>query len=137
MRTVKELLNDGKKVYVFLGNEKIIQRFSFDAEKEGITFGDGVKPTQRPLDDIMALNPDGTICFLGFAGRMNYWSNKEAVRIDYEKYVGGDDDYVIVSKEKDIVTQMVDGIMKEEKGNEGLRKKLSFRAFEFLMFEDD
>lgn len=66
-----------------------------DAEREGITYGDGVKPTERPVDDIMALNSDGTISFLGWAGRMAYHYSKDTVkRIDYERYICGDNDYL-------------------------------------------
>lgn len=64
--------------------------------REGIIYGDGVKPTERPVDDIMALHDDGTICFLGWAGRMAYHYSKDTVkRIDYEKYVNGETEYLI------------------------------------------
>ena len=45
---------------------------------------------------IMALHDDGTICFLGWAGRMSYHYNKSTIkRIDYEKYIDGKEDYLI------------------------------------------
>lgn len=44
----------------------------------------------------MALKADGTICFLGWAGHMCYHYGKNAaIRIDYEKYIDGSEDYVI------------------------------------------
>ncbi len=44
----------------------------------------------------MALQPNGTICFLGWAGRMCYHYNKENVlRIDYERYIDGEENYII------------------------------------------
>ena len=96
MRTIRELIKEEKKVYIYLCNKATEDRFISDAEREGITFGDGVKPTERPVDDIMALHDDGTICFLGWAGRMAYHYNKSAAkRIDYEKYINGDVDYLI------------------------------------------
>lgn len=96
MRTIKELLKNEKKVYIYLRNRTTEYRFMSDAEHEGITYGDGVKPTERPVDDIMALHDDGTICFLGWAGRMAYHYSKDAVkRIDYEKYINGDAEYLI------------------------------------------
>lgn len=95
MRTIKELVKSEKKVYIFLRNKTIENRFMSVAEQEGITYGDGVKPTERPVDDIMALHDDGTICFLGWAGRMAYHYSKDTVkRIDYERYICGDDDYL-------------------------------------------
>ena len=37
---------------------------------------------------LMALKPDGTICFLGWAGRMCYHNRRDKIlRIDYEKYI--------------------------------------------------
>lgn len=96
MRTIRQLINSEKKVYIFLKNKAIQARFMSDAEREGITFGDKAKPTERQADDIMALNSDGTICFLGWAGRMCYrYVGDTAIRIDYEKYIDGADDYLI------------------------------------------
>ena len=76
MRTIRNLIKEEKKVYVFLRNKATEVRFVNDAERESITFGDGVKPTERQIDDIMALLNDGTICFLGWAGRMAYHYSK-------------------------------------------------------------
>lgn len=96
MRTIRELIDQEKHVYIFLRTEELQNQFMRDAEREGITYGDGTKSTERKVDDKMALQADGTICFLGFAGRMSYHYNKESViRVDYEKYIAGDDDYII------------------------------------------
>ena len=96
MRTIRQLINSEKKVYIFLEIKAIQSRFMSDAEREGITFGNKVKPTERQADDIMTLNADGTICFLGWAGRMCYrYGGDTAIRIDYEKYIDGADDYLI------------------------------------------
>ena len=96
MRTIRQLINSDKKVYIFLKNKAIQSRFMSDAEGEGITFGDKVKPTKRQADDIMALNADEMICFLGWAGRMCYhYGGNTAIRIDYEKYIDDADDYVV------------------------------------------
>ena len=96
MRTIKKLINTEKKVYILLKNKAIQYRFMSDAEREGITYGDNVKPTERKVGGIMALQPNGTICFLGWAGRMCYHYNKENVlRIDYERYIDGAENYII------------------------------------------
>lgn len=96
MRTIRNLIKEEKKVYVFLRNKATEVRFVNDAERESITFGDGVKPTERQIDDIMALHNDGTICFLGWAGRMAYHYSKGKIkRIDYERYIEGLNDYLI------------------------------------------
>ena len=96
MRTIKQLINNEKKVYILLNNKAIQYRFMSDAEREGIMYGNNVKPTELPVEDIMALKPDGTICFLGWAGHACfYYGGKTAIRIDYEKYIDGMDDYII------------------------------------------
>ena len=96
MRTIKQLIRRDRKVYIYLRNEAVRQRFSHDADNEGITFEDKVKATERPVDDVMALLPGGKICFLGFVGHMLFGSSSpEAIRIDYEKYINGDECYTI------------------------------------------
>ena len=90
MRTIRNLINSEKKVYILLNSKAIRYRFMSDAEREGITYGDGVSATEREAEDIMVLGTEGTICFLGFAGRMNYHYNKnKAICVDYEKYIDG------------------------------------------------
>ena len=60
-----------------------------DAEREGITYSDGSSPTELAAEDIMALHPDKTIAFLGWAGRVRYHHIKDtAVCIDYAEYIG-------------------------------------------------
>ena len=86
MRKIKDLINNEKHVYIILKNEAVAKRFVEDAEAEGITFSDGSKPSDKPLDDIISLLPDGTICYAGFVGRMCRHS-KQCLCIDYEEYI--------------------------------------------------
>ncbi len=86
MRKIKDLINNEKKVYILLKNEQIAKRFLSDAQAEGITFSDGSKPIDNAPDDIIALLPNGTICYVGWAGRICYHSN-QCIRIDYEEYI--------------------------------------------------
>lgn len=96
MRKIRDLINNEKKVYIYLRNKATEYRFMSDADREGITYGDGVKTTERAVDDIMALHNDCTICFLGWAGRMAYHYSKDTVkRVDYEKYINGETEYLI------------------------------------------
>ncbi len=99
MRTIKQLIQNDKKVYIYLRNETVRQRYSHDADNEGITFEDKVKATERPVDDVMALLPGGKICFLGVVGHTLFGSSSpEAIRIDYEKYINSDECYTIREK---------------------------------------
>ena len=101
MRTVRNLVNknDGK-VYVYLTNDEIGNKFMRQAEKEGFTFGDGARPTDRCYAEIMAVNDNCTINFVGSIGRMAFGSGAEAVgnrklfRVDFEKYANGESDYL-------------------------------------------
>lgn len=99
MRTIRELIGKEKKVYILLKSKAIRYRFMSDAALEGISYGDGVSATDREVEDIMALRPDGTICFLGWAGHMCYHHSEGSVlRIDYEKYISNAEDYIIQSR---------------------------------------
>jgi len=96
MRTIKELIIKEKKVYILLSTKAIQYRFMSDAEREGITYGDKKTAAELMAEDIMALRPDGTICFLGWAGRIYYHHNKNDVLcIDYEKYIEGAENYTV------------------------------------------
>lgn len=94
-RSIKNLIpQKDEKVYILLKDEAIRHRFMSDADTAGITYENGTKASGREADDIMALFPNGTICFVGFAGRMNFQASK-VLRIDYEKYMNGKKDYII------------------------------------------
>lgn len=93
MRKIKELANN-EKIYVYLATEEIGKRFFRQAEDEGFTFGDGAKPTSRHYSDIMAVNPDGTINYVGSYGRMAFGANA-VNKIDYQRFSDGYDDYMI------------------------------------------
>ena len=96
MRRIRELIREDKKVYILLPNMTIQHRFMSDATYEGIVYGDGVPATERPVEDIMSLRPDGTICFLGWAGRMrSHYAAADSIKVDYEKYINGAVDYIV------------------------------------------
>ena len=99
MRTVSNLLNLNGHVFVHLGSHNLVTIFLKNAEAEGFTYRDGKKPTDKGGDDIMALNRDWTINYLGWAGHMafRYPSaviGEPLVRVDYGKYLSGTDDYM-------------------------------------------
>ena len=88
MKTIKELANMGERVYVHLKDEETAQRFLRDAEAEGFTFGDGVRPTERYWSDLYAIHPDGTLNYVGTVGRIEYGSGVDSVvRIDYSQVI--------------------------------------------------
>ena len=99
MRTISYLSKLTGRVYVYLANAEIGHRFLQQAEAEGFTYTDGVKPTERGYESIMAINHDKTINFVGTNGRIAFQSGAKTVgseqllRIDYEEYLSGADDY--------------------------------------------
>ena len=100
MRNVTKISKLNGKVYVYLKDEVIARRFLKDAENEGFTFGDGEKPTARPGNNLYVVNRNWTISHVGWAGHMAFQSAKyvgeqELIRVDYEKYLLGEDDYII------------------------------------------
>lgn len=80
------------KIYVYLANEDVGKQFLLDAENEGFTFCDGIKPTARTPANIMAVNRDNTINYVGFVGRIAFQAasnidNKPLVKIDYREII--------------------------------------------------
>ncbi len=100
-RTVRELSRLQGRVYVFLKDDLTGERFLRAAEAEGFTFGDGVRPTERHYSQVMAVNADGTLCFVGGAG-MTAFGAKAAqvgdcplVRVDFDRYLSGEDPFIL------------------------------------------
>ena len=114
MRNVTELSKLNVKVYVYLKDEMIARRFLQDAENEGFTFGDGEKPTARPGNNLYVVNCDWTISHVGWAGHMAFQSAKyvgeqELIRVDYERYLSEEEDFIInkikdMSNERNVIS---------------------------------
>ena len=80
------------KIYVYLATEDVGKQFLQDVENEGFTFCDGEKPTARTPANIMAINQNMTINYVGFVGRIAYQAasnigNKPLVKIDYQEII--------------------------------------------------
>lgn len=104
-RTIKELAKQNGRVYVYLADTETGNKFMTQAESEGFTFADGIKPTERCYAEIMAVNRDITINFVGTNGRIAFGSgvktvgNEELIRVDFKKYSAGDEDYFFSGKD--------------------------------------
>ena len=98
-RTITELSKMNGRVYVYLANVAIGEQFLQQAEDEGFTFADGAKPTERCYAEIMAVNGNKTINFVGANGRIAFGSgakkigDQKLIRVDYEKYLTDAADY--------------------------------------------
>lgn len=89
------------KIYIYLANEKIGKQFMQDAESEGYRFGK-IKPTENGRSNIIALESKKQLSYVGFVGHMNFrcngGSDEGLTRIDYEKYVNGDKNFLFYGK---------------------------------------
>lgn len=96
MRSIKELVDSNpKRVYVYLKDEKTATAFVKDAMTEGYTYEDGVALSKREPDDFYAVNRNKTINFVNGIGRIAFQCNADHItRIDYAKYIGGEDDFL-------------------------------------------
>ena len=96
MRTIKQFIKKADKVYFYMKDKETCQRFYRDAEREGITFC-GQKPTQKETTDIIALLPEGEICYVGCAGHMcfHHGGMEGVIRIDYAKYADNDEEFIL------------------------------------------
>ena len=100
-RTIKNLAKQKGRVYVYLANKEIGDKFINQAEAEGFTFEDGVSPTnhERGYETIMAINHNGTLNYVGTSGRIAFGGGfkkigeERLIRVDFEKYIAGDEDY--------------------------------------------
>lgn len=95
MRTISCLLKHEGRVYIYLNSPAISRQFRADAEREGFTLsGNGDS-------DIYALNRDRTMNSVGYVGHVLFHNTDQnladgtpVIRVDYEKLIAGDKDYL-------------------------------------------
>ena len=99
-RTLKALSALDARVYVYCPDHRTKQQFIEDAENEYLRYRDGVSLKEREPEDIMALNRDGTVNFVGYVGHLAFRTttkkvgDKTLLRVDYRKYTAGDKDFI-------------------------------------------
>lgn len=95
---IKSLSEKRGRVYVYLDDEKTCDRFLKKAEEEGFTFGDGIRPTEKPHSRIIAVNHNRTLNYVGGMGHIAFGSgvkrlgDEKLIRVDYRKYEAGERD---------------------------------------------
>ena len=95
MRTIKQFNGQANHIYFKMSSRGVCKQFYEQAEKEGLLFG-GINPTYKETSDLVALLPNGEICYVGWAGRMCYHNSHEGViKIDYEKFMNDEEEYLI------------------------------------------
>lgn len=98
-RTIRELRDSPTtKVYIQFRSDALCREFYKQAEAEGYRFGE-IMPTASSPGDLIAIQDDYKLAFVGWVGHMAYQNRKAVVGgitcIDYEKYIAGWDDYLI------------------------------------------
>ena len=85
MKSIKELvMKETRTVFVHTPSKAIAKDFLKHAENEGFLFGDGKRPTKKPLDDYYALHQDLTMNYIGYIGRLHWKSGQNnIVRVEY------------------------------------------------------
>jgi hypothetical protein len=99
INSLRENLNG--KIYIYLKDRQICERFLQDAENEGYLFGK-IKPTETDGADIIALEKSKQLSYVGFVGHMAFQCPNgvqgDFYRVDYSKYVNDEKDYFFETK---------------------------------------
>ena len=97
MNTIKNLLSLDGRVYVYLSCREVGDKFLENAQAEGFMIGDK-KPTEAEHDSIFVLNHDMTLNYPSYIGHMAFHMpnscSYKIIRVDYEKYLAGGEDYI-------------------------------------------
>ena len=96
MRSLKSLIEKNKKVWFYCGTEAFHSRFLEQAEKEGFITMSGENPTSLSLQHLYGINGDGTMGYIShFIWLKSFHAdNKDILRIDYDQFISGEDDYI-------------------------------------------
>lgn len=79
VKTITDLSRLPGRVYVYFPTEDLAKQFMQQAEAEGFTFGDGIRPTERAATAVMAVNPNHTINYVGANGHMAFGAGMRTV----------------------------------------------------------
>ena len=99
MRSLSVLSQTEGRVYLSVPTPEAGALLCRALAAEGFTLG-GKIPKPEQMGAVMVLNPDRTVSFPGFAGVMAYGCAKTAgdkplLRVDAEKYLNGESEYLI------------------------------------------
>ena len=96
MRLLKDLIKNNSTVWVYCESEDTQDQFLQQAESEGFLALNGQKPTELFHQHLYGINDDMTMGYLSnMIWCLTFQTGKdEHVRIDYEKYLADEEDYV-------------------------------------------
>lgn len=96
MRSLKLLIEKNKKVWFYCGTEELQNRFLEQAEEEGLVTMSGEKPTSLSFQHLYGINEEGRMGYIShFIWLKSFHAdNKDILRIDYDRFISGEDDYI-------------------------------------------
>ena len=98
MRTIKHLYEthrDKGNIYIYLKKDAMRYQFLVDAWQEGFTFGDGIPALFKSPAAMICLTQEGYLVYPGTYGAMGIHLSNDRTRVDYEKYIHDEEDYLI------------------------------------------
>lgn len=96
MRLLKDLIENNSTVWFYCESKDSQEKFLKQAETEGFLALNGQKPTELFHQHLYGINDDMTMGYLSnMIWCLTFQTGKdEHVRIDYEKYVAEEEDYI-------------------------------------------
>ena len=109
MRKIQDLLDSGCRVWFYLRDQDAQRRFVAEINEMGCTYLNGNPVTEENCSPIMAVHADRKVAHLmimiwnasfqrsfisHYAGDMS-----KLLKVDYAKYIAGDDDYTCTQSE--------------------------------------
>ncbi len=94
-RTLCQLLDRGEKVYLYLANDVVWNRFIRQAVEEGFQWQDKSDMREKRPADVVVLMQDKTIHYLGGqSGHMLFRSEENLFRVNFARYINGGANYI-------------------------------------------
>lgn len=104
MRSIQELLQDGKKAWFYLKDRETERKFVEELDRVGARYLNGSPVTAENCSPIMVVHPDLRVAHLmimiwnaSFSPSFHeHYSGdvRRILKVDYAKYINGEDDFI-------------------------------------------
>ena len=97
-RSIEDMMKLYGTKWVYISSRRTFTQFILDADAAGFSFG-GMSPLDMHYSDIISVHDDRSLVYVGFVGHMAFQCGQEEMggkpflRIDYDKYISGRDDW--------------------------------------------
>ncbi len=87
------------KIYIWFESDEVYEQFKFNAKNQGYMIG-SYQPEECPWErDILSLQQEKKLTACNIISYCAFNEGKDVVRVDYGKYIAGDEDYLIEGEE--------------------------------------